>query len=264
MTAGPPRPTALVRLRSTVFAVGQVLSTLVYAPLALLCFPLPYALRYRIISGWTRFNLWWLGLTCGLTHEVEGLEHVPAEPCVVLCKHQSAWETLALQLVFAPQVWVLKRELLRIPFFGWGLAMLRPIAIDRSAGRRAVEQVVEQGTDRLERGSFVVVFPEGTRVPPGKKRRYKQGGAILAKRSGRPAVPVAVNSGEYWPRNSFLKFPGRVRMIIGQPIDTSELTSAQINARAERWIEETVARISGRPPAVEIGRDSDPAAQEKP
>ncbi|MCA8967724.1 MAG: 1-acyl-sn-glycerol-3-phosphate acyltransferase, partial [Planctomycetes bacterium] len=201
--------------------------------------------------------------TCGLTFEVLGLENVPAEPAVVLCKHQSAWETLGLQLVFSPQVWVLKRELLWIPFFGWGLAMMRPIAIDRSAGRRAVEQVVEQGRERLESGNFVVVFPEGTRVPPGYKRRYKQGGATLAQRSGRAVVPVAVNSGEYWPRNSFLKHPGRITMVVGPPIDTTGLGSAQINARAEAWIEDTVARISNRPPAVELPATNGARRQEK-
>lgn len=263
LSAGRPRPSLLVWLRSTLYAAGLVASTLVYAPLALLCFPLPYPTRYRIITGWTRFNLWWLRLTCGLTHVVEGIENVPGEPAVVLCKHQSAWETLALQLVFVPQVWVLKRELLRLPFFGWGLAMLRPIAIDRSAGRRAVEQVVEQGTERLQTGSFVVVFPEGTRVPPGQKRRYKQGGAVLAQRSGRPVIPVAVNSGEYWPRNSFLKYPGRIRMVVGPPIPTHGLTPAMINTRAERWIEDTVAHISDRAPAVEVPLNGHADTEEK-
>jgi len=130
--------------------------------------------------------------------------------------------------------------------------MLRPIAIDRGAGKRAIEQVVEQGRERLDSGAFVVVFPEGTRVPPGQKKRYKQGGAVLAQRSGRLVVPVAVNSGELWPRNSFLKFPGRITMVIGEPIASAELSAAQITTRSEAWIEATVARISNRPPAVEI------------
>ena len=247
------RPNALVYLRSTCYALGLVISTLIYAPLALLCFPLPHAKRYKVITGWTRFNLWWLALTCGLDHVVEGLENVPPEPAVVLCKHQSAWETLALQIIFQPQVWVLKRELLWIPFFGWGLAMLRPIAIDRGAGKRAIEQVVEQGRQRLDSGAFVVVFPEGTRVPPGQKKRYKQGGAALAQRCGRKVVPVAVNSGEFWPRNSFLKYPGRITMVIGTPLDTEGLSPGAINQRAEAWIEATVSRISGRPPAHDPG-----------
>ncbi len=249
--AAPRRPNLSVVLRSTCFALGQLVSTLLYGPLALLCFPLPPKRRYRIVTGWTHFNLWWLAFTCGLEYVIEGQENVPDEPAVVLCKHQSAWETLALQVVFSPQVWVLKRELLWVPFFGWGLAMMRPIAIDRRAGKRAIEQVVEQGRERLDSGYFVVVFPEGTRVPPGEKRRFKQGGAVLAQRTGRKVVPVAVNSGEFWPRNSFLKYPGRITMVIGPPIDPAGLSAAEINARAETWIETTVARISTLSPAAD-------------
>ncbi|MDX1432014.1 MAG: lysophospholipid acyltransferase family protein, partial [Gammaproteobacteria bacterium] len=182
MTTGTTHSRAdlALRLRSLAFAAGQTILTVVFALLAIAAAPLPYRARYALITRWTALNLWWLRVTCRLDHRVEGLEHIPAEPAIVLCKHQSAWETLALQRYFSPQVWVLKRELLRIPFFGWGLALLRPIAIDRGARRAAVEQILAQGEARLADGCWVVIFPEGTRVAPGERGRYRQGGARLA------------------------------------------------------------------------------------
>jgi len=231
-------------IRSLLFIAGQVTSTLVFAPLSLLTFPLPYGMRYRFITQWTRFNLWWLKVTCGIDCVVSGREHIPNSNAIILCKHQSAWETLALTCIFPPQVWVIKRELLWIPFFGWGLAMLEPIAIDRKSGRKAVRQLVEQGRQRLAQGRWVVVFPEGTRVAPGHKKRYGIGGGVLAEQSGYPVVPVAHNAGEYWPRRGFLKYPGTIQVVIGPPIDTRGRSPEQIIAAAEAWIETTVGQIS--------------------
>ena len=238
---------------STLFALGLFVSTLVLGPLSLLTVPLPLRARFAFISLWARFNLWWLDRTCGLRFEVEGREHIPARPTVVMCKHQSAWETLALQTIFRPQVWVLKRELLWIPLFGWGLALLRPIAIDRRAGRRAIEQVVRQGIDRLARGAWVVVFPEGTRVAPRERGRYHIGGALLAERAGAPVVPVAHNAGEFWPRHGFLKRPGVIRLVIGPPIAVADRKAAEILEEVERWVEGTMARLSGQPAAASPG-----------
>ena len=229
--------------RSTLFAAGQVLLTLFYAPVAIVALALPYRVRYRVVVRWTFLNIRWLEVTCGLRHRVEGLENIPARPTIVLCKHQSAWETLVLPRYFSPQTWVLKRELLRIPFFGWGLATLRPIAIDRAAGRSALEQVLEQGRRRLAEGIWVVVFPEGTRVAPGARRRYRLGGAVLAEKTHQAVVPVAHNSGDYWPRRGFLKRPGTIRLVIGEPIESEGLSAAEINSRAAEWIESTVRRI---------------------
>ncbi|MFZ0256704.1 MAG: lysophospholipid acyltransferase family protein [Gammaproteobacteria bacterium] len=231
-------------LRSSLFTVGLMLSTVIYAPLTLLTFPLGYVKRYRFVSQWSRFNLWWLGVTCRLRHEVEGLENIPDKPAVVLVKHQSAWETLALQRLFVPQVWVIKRELLWIPFFGWGLAMLRPIAIDRRAAHRAVKQVVEQGRHRLASGCSIIIFPEGTRVAPGERKPYLPGGALLAKRSGYPIVPIAHNAGEFWPRHGFIKRPGIISLVIGPPIDAAGRDTAEVNRLAEQWIEGQVARLT--------------------
>jgi 1-acyl-sn-glycerol-3-phosphate acyltransferase len=253
-TSPAPPARAVLFLRSLLFALGLVCSTLVFAPLAVLALALPYRLRYRVVTQWTHFNLWWLETTCRLYQRVEGRENIPATPTIVLSKHQSAWETLALQRLFSPQVWVLKRELLWIPFLGWALATLKPIAIDRRGGQRTARQVVEQGRQRLREGCWVVVFPEGTRVAPGERRPYRIGGALLASRTGYPVVPVAHNSGDYWPRKSFIKRPGTIRTIIGPTIDSRGRTVAEINRLAEEWIESTVARIraeSGacRPPA---------------
>ena len=230
-------------IRSTLFAAGQVLLTLLFSPIALAALPLPYRIRYRVVMQWTFFNIWWLELTCRLRHRVEGLENIPERATIVLCKHQSAWETLILPRYFSPQTWVLKRELLRIPFFGWGLATLRPIAIDRAAGRSALEQVVEQGKRRLAEGIWVVVFPEGTRVAPGTRRRYRLGGAVLAERTGHAVVPVAHDAGDYWPRHGFLKRPGTIRLVIGEPIASKGRSAAEINARAAEWIESTVLAL---------------------
>ena len=188
--------------------------------------------------------LFLLRVICGIEYRVLGAEHIPKKPSIVLSKHQSAWETLAFQKIFPPQVWVLKKELLRIPFFGWGLAMTSPIAIDRSSGKAALEQVVEQGRDRLRQGFWVVIFPEGTRIAPGKKGKYRIGGAWLATHVNVPVVPVAHNAGEFWGRNSFIKRPGTITVSIGAPIDPTGMEPGDLNVLVEAWIEAEVKRIS--------------------
>ena len=246
-------------VRSLIFAAGVAVSAVIYAPVALLAIPLPFPLRYRIVGLWASFNVWWLGKTCRLHYRVEGREHIPATPTIVLCKHESAWETLVLQQVFSPLVWVLKRELLWIPFFGWGLAVLKPIAINRKAVRRAIEEIVEQGRKRLQDGCWVVIFPEGTRVAPGTKKRYLPGGAALAQRTGYPVVPVAHNAGDFWPRRSFTKRPGTVRLVIGPVIDSRGRSAAQINQRVEHWIESNVARLRSESPVHAAEQAREPA-----
>jgi 1-acyl-sn-glycerol-3-phosphate acyltransferase len=237
---------ARLYLRASAFWVGAVGATIVVAVLVLLSAPFPRRARYRVATLWTRFNTWWLGVTCDLRYRVEGLEHIGAVQGagIVLSKHQSTWETMVLQSIFPPQVWVLKRELMWIPFFGWGLWLVGPIAIRRDAGRRAVEQLVEQGRERLDQGWWVVIFPEGTRVRPGESRRYKLGGAILASATGRAVVPVAHNAGEYWPRHSFIKRPGLIEVRIGPPIETRDKAPERINAEAREWIEARMRELS--------------------
>ena len=213
--------------------------------LSLLTSPFPPLARYRFTSQWARFHIWLLGSICGLRYRVEGARALPrGRTAVVLAKHQSSWETLAFQQIFPPQVWVLKRELLWVPFFGWALALLDPIAIDRGAGRKAVQQIIEQGRQRLESGRWVVVFPEGTRMAAGQQRRFGIGGAALAAATGYPVVPVAHNAGHYWPRRGFLKqarhHPRGDRA--GRSIAAAN-TAKEINRLAETWISETMARI---------------------
>ena len=225
-------------LRSSLFALALVLITPPYAAIALATFPLPPIARNRIISGWSRMVVWLARALCGIRWQVEGREHLPQRPAVILAKHQSAWETMAFQVIFPPQVYLLKRELLWIPFFGWGLALTSPIAIDRSRGMAALRRLVRLGKERLERGFWVVVFPEGTRIPPGERRKYQPGGAMLAEHCGAPVVPVAHNAGLVWPRNAFIKRPGTITVRIGPAIDSAGRDAKTINAIAEQWIEE--------------------------
>ena len=224
-------------LRSTLFALFLVLITPVFALIALLTFPLPALTRYRILSIWTHWVMWAARVICGIRYRVIGRENIPAEPCIILSKHQSAWETLAFQQIFPPQVWVLKRELLRVPFFGWGLAMLSPIAIDRSLRRAALQQLVEQGVQRLAAGFCIVIFPEGTRIAPGSRGKYRPGGARLAVQTGTTVIPVAHNAGTCWGRNAFLKRPGLITVSIGAPIRPDGIDAETLAARVENWIE---------------------------
>ena len=219
------------------------MSILIAVPITLLLLVVPFAMRFRLVSNWARFNLWWLRVTCNIKAEITGLENIIDQPAIIMCKHQSAWETLVIQLLFPPQVWILKRELLWIPIYGWGLATMRPIAIDRSLGVRALKQIVLQGVERLNAGLWVVVFPEGTRIAPGKRQKYHPGGGMLAEKSGYPVIPIAHNAGHLWPRNSFLKWPGTIRMVIGAPVQTQGKKAAQITREVEEWIESTVAAL---------------------
>ncbi len=235
-------------LRSTLFALWALLWTLLTAPLVI-----AGALLLRGLWGYHFGKLWRLGIQWGVEHllgihpKVIGIENMPQEPCIILSKHQSAWETMTLQ-DYVPKgaycVFVLKKELLRVPFIGWGLGAMKMISIDRAAGKNALDQVVTQGRERLKQGFYVIIFPEGTRVAPGQKRRYKPGGAYLATRVGCKVVPVAHNSGELWPRQSFLKKPGTVTVSIGPAFDATGLSEDEINQRVETWIEDEMHRIS--------------------
>ncbi|MDO8208391.1 MAG: lysophospholipid acyltransferase family protein [Gallionella sp.] len=231
-------------IRSLLFLLIQLVLTPVFSTLAILTFPFSPLTRYRLISSYARTMIRVLKVVCGIRHEVIGIENIPSTPCVVLCKHQSAWETLALQAIFPPQAWVLKRELLWIPFFGWGLAMTSPIAINRSDGKGAVKQLLKQGKERLAQGFFVVIFPEGTRIPYGERGKYKVGGALLAVSASAPVVPVAHNAGRLWGRNSFIKHPGLITMSIGAPIVTTGLKADEINKQAETWIENEIQQLA--------------------
>lgn len=238
----------MILLRSLVFFVIYSITAVLFSCLGVLLWPLPFKWRYAVVSQWANLNIWLLAKICDLHLEVEGKEHIGEEPAVIICKHQSAWETLALQAVFPPQVWVLKRELLWIPFFGWGLASLNPIAIDRKAGRKALSQVIEQGLDRLSSGAWVVVFPEGTRVAPGLMGRFGIGGARLAVDTGYPVIPVAHDAGHYWPKRGFLKKPGTIRMVIGKKIETSDVDAGILNQQLFEWMQQQMTKLEGKKP----------------
>lgn len=233
-----------IAVRSCLFALFQIVITPFFAVISLFTFPFSPLVRYRIITTWSRLMVHAARVICGIRYRIIGAENVPREPCIIIAKHQSAWETLAFQVIFPPQVWVVKRELLWVPFFGWGLAMLSPIAIDRSAGARALRQTLDQGRDRLRQGFSIVIFPEGTRIAPGKRGTYHPGGAWLAAKTAVPALPVAHNAGEFWRRNAFLKYPGVITISIGTPMVSADGDAESLNARVEQWIESEMQRIS--------------------
>lgn len=230
------------------------LGSLVFTSLMFLSVP-PYAMivvfsrlfgkraAYATSRSWCAAMLWLVKVLCGLDYRVEGLENLPKQPCVVLIKHSSAYETFAQFLIIPRQCWVLKRELIWAPFLGWALATMHPIAINRKAGNSAVEQVIEQGKARLAEGLYVNIFPEGTRMPPGQTRRYGLSGTLLAQRDNRLIVPVAHNAGDYWPRRGLRKKPGTVRFVIGPPIDPADRNPREVNAEVQSWIENKVAEL---------------------
>lgn len=232
-------------LRSTIFLLTQTVSALLFTPVALAAVALPSLPRARVIGAWARFNIWTLKRVCGITCEVTGAEHLPAGPAVIISNHQSAWETLFFQLVFPPQSYILKAQLLWIPLFGWGLAANRPVAINRARKVRALEQLLRQGAARLAEGRWLVVFPEGTRRPPGAPGKFQAGGALVAAKTGAPIVPVAHNAGVFWPKQAFLKKPGVIRMRIGAPIAGAGQDARALNARAEQWIVGQLRELPG-------------------
>jgi len=233
----------IVFLRSLIFSLIMTSSTVLFSILLMVLSPLPYSLVKHVVRLYPAVNLFALKHICGIRYEVHGREHIPDQTSIIFSKHQSTWETFALQMIFPAMSFVVKRELLWIPFFGWGLAVTRPVAIDRSAGRAAIKQLVNKGTARLQQGIWVAIFPEGTRVAAGSKGRYRIGGAILAAKSGYPVVPVAHNAGEFWPRGQFLKKPGTVQIVIGPQIPSNNRKPEAILADAENWIEATMEKI---------------------
>lgn len=229
-------------IRSLLFAPLSILITAPAALLVTLAFPM--RLRFAIIAVWYRLFMALCSGLLGLRYQVIGRENIPATPSVILSKHQSAWETVALQAIFPPLVFVLKKSLLMIPFLGWAFAAVKMISIDRQAGKDALRQVIDQGCERLQAGYWVVIFPEGTRIAPGQTRRFKTGGAHLAVKAGVLAVPVAHNAGEFWARNAFVKKPGLITVSIGPAIDPAGKSADEVTTLAEQWIAAEMRRLS--------------------
>lgn len=236
----------MILVRSLIFFVLMTLVVVVFGVLLTLLGWLPTGWKEAIANTWADVTLWLLKVVCRLDYRVEGRENLPEGGVIIMAKHQSAWETIALRsIVRGRQSWVLKRELMWLPVFGWALAVLRPIAIDRSAGRRAVGKVVEQGKRYLEQGRRVMIFPEGTRTAPGVPGRYGKGGAILAEHTGMPVIPVAHNAGVFWKRRGILKYPGTIEVRIGPPIATTGRKATAIIRDVEAWIEGEMKKLPG-------------------
>jgi 1-acyl-sn-glycerol-3-phosphate acyltransferase len=223
--------------RNFLFYLGLIPATIFFALLGTIAFILPFRLRYFIITRWSYFFIAWAKLTCSLKYTVQNPENIPKQNCIVFCNHQSMWETIFMQVLFPHQAWVLKKELLKIPFFGWGLALLKPIAIDRK-NINSVKQLIEQGQQRLKDNRMVIIFPEGTRVAPGVIKRYSRSGAALAEATGYPVLCMAHNAGLFWPRGFWIKKPGTIQVVIGPVIDSKGKTATEINALAEQWMRE--------------------------
>jgi 1-acyl-sn-glycerol-3-phosphate acyltransferase len=236
---------ATLFLRSLLFFLVMLVVTPVWACICFMVAPLPYNQRYYVTSRWNVFIIWLAKVLCGIRYRIKGYENLPDAPVILLCKHQSAWETIFLLCNMPrPLVYVFKKELIYVPFFGWALGLLRMIPIDRSKGKDAFAHVVVHGRKRLAGGQWIIMFPEGTRIPVGQKGKYKGGGARLAVETDTVVVPIALNSGECWPKNSFVKKPGLVTVSIGKPISPEGLNAAELMQQVENWIESEMRVIS--------------------
>ena len=235
----------MIYIRSLVYFIALVLSIIVFGlAMSTVGLLLPLSVRDWLSRAWGNTNLWLMRVICGLKYRVKGAENLPQSAAIVMSKHQSSWETISLKgLLAKEQSWILKRELMWIPVFGWALASVPTIAINRKAGRRALKQIIKQGTKVLDQGRVVVVFPEGTRTAPGEKRKYGIGGAMLAEKSGYPIIPIAHNAGVFWKRRDLKKYPGTIDVVVGEPIETKGRKASEINSMVENWIEDQVAKL---------------------
>lgn len=222
-------------LRSLLYFIGSIISLIVITLCGLFLVILPYSYRQRFLSNWAIFCIWWLKISLNITTDIKGSENVNSSPSVIISNHQSTWETLAFQTIFPAHTWVLKQELLWLPVFGWSLALLKPIVINRGDKLNAIKKVIKQGSERLSQGISVVVFPEGTRQTYKHLGDYQNGAAAIAKKSGHDIIPVYHNAGKFWPKGSFIKKPGVITVIIGKPISSSFLTSSELTKEVRNW-----------------------------
>lgn len=242
-------------VRSLLFTTCLFVGTLLYAVVVLVLAWLPGKKLYGVARHWSRTQLWLLKALCGLSYTVEGEENIVAGAHISMWKHSSAWETIAQAAIFPPQAWVLKRELMWIPLVGWALRFLKPIAINRKAGASAVNQVVEQGTQRLANGFWILFFPEGTRVISGETRKYGVSGALLASKAGCKVIPVAHDAGLFWPRRGWVKKAGVIRVAIGPPIEAAGRNPRELNEEVRSWIEGKIASMAGaRAPVSDVAK----------
>ncbi|MEJ2213279.1 MAG: lysophospholipid acyltransferase family protein [Gammaproteobacteria bacterium] len=239
----------MLTLRSSVYFIIMVFLTVFFGLImAIFGWFLPFEVNSKIATSWADTNLFCLKWLCGLDYEVNGLENIPDSACIIMSKHQSAWETIAFRTIFpSNQAWVLKKELMFVPVFGWALAVVSPIAIDRKAAKKAARQVIDQGLEKLSLNRNIMIFPEGTRVAPGEHKRYGIGGGLLAEKANVPVIPVAHNAGVFWKRRGLIKLPGKIQVVVGEPIDTAGKRSVEIMKEVEDYIEGKMLEIPSHP-----------------
>lgn len=230
-------------LRASFFTLGMTLSTLVYALPCVLVRFLPYRICFAFVSSWCAFNTFWLRVTCGINYKISGQENIPEQPCVIMSNHQSTWETLAFPGIFPTFTWVVKKELLYIPLFGWGMASVAPIALNRKQGKQAMQQLISEGKEKLALGRCILIFPEGTRTSYHEQRSLKVGGFLLAKQTQSFILPVVHDSGRLWPRKHFLKQAGTVHVRIGKLISTENKTAEELRDEYAHWLKTTRAEL---------------------
>lgn len=232
-----PKLNLSIIIRSTLFNFLMATLIVFFGITGLFIFWTPFRVRYAYISCWSKSTIWLAKVLCGIKYEIEGFENIEHQHAIAVCNHQSTWETLFLQVLLGPQSWVLKRELLWIPFFGWGLGLLEPIAINR-AKKGSIKFVVKKGIEKLNDKRWVVIFPQGTRVKPGEKKRFSRGAAVLSQGSKQPVVPIAHNAGIVWPKNSFFKYPGTISVKIGKAIYPKDEPPENMTEHLQRWFDE--------------------------
>ena len=238
----------LSAVRAALFYLGYIVSTVLWGGLSVaIAWSMPPKARFLFVVGaWTRFVLWWLGLTCGIRTEVRGREHLPDTACILFVKHQSTWDTLFVQTLLSPQTTLIKRELLWIPFFGWAFSLLKPIAINRHARVGAFRQLMNIGAERIAAGFSVTLFPEGTRMPWGKQGPFQPGGAALASSTGAPVLVVAHDAGRCWPAHRFIKHAGTIEVRISPPMQFKGENHRKINKLTEGWLREQMSELERR------------------
>ena len=225
----------MLLFRSLLYFVGSIISLILISFISLFLIFSSYHTRQKFISQWAIFCIWWLKITVNIKTKVIGQENILHSPCIIISNHQSTWETLAFQTIFPPHTWVLKRELLWLPVFGWSLALLNPIIINRGDKLNAIKKVIRQGSDRLKKGISIVIYPEGTRQPYKQLGAYQNGGSAIAKKTGHSIVPVYHNAGKLWPKGSFIKKPGEITVVIGKAISNSDLKPSEVTERIRHW-----------------------------
>ena len=230
-------------LRSAIFLLGMTIATCLWVIPSVVARIFPYRICFAIVSSWCTFNLLLAKYVCGIRYEITGAENIPTQACVIMSNHQSTWETLAFPSIFPTLTWVIKKELLYVPLFGWGIAATQPIALDRKQGKKSMRQLIDDGIKKLGLGRFILIFPEGTRIPYGEIRPLKVGGFVLAQEAKTIILPVAHDAGRLWPRHSFLKYPGTISLHIGKPIHTNELTPEQVRQKYANWLQATREKI---------------------